>query len=265
MNAPALAITDLHVCAGGRAILDGITFTAAEGEHISIVGPNGAGKSTLLKCLIRVCRPASGSILVFGKDLRAHAPKDLARLVAYVPQGDRSRAPFTVGEFVMMGRYPYLRAFSPPARTDREAVERALADTGMAAFAARSMRTLSGGECQKAFMAAALAQEPRILLLDEPTTFLDPGCQDEVAHLLVRIRRERGVTIAAVTHDINAATLASTRIIALAAGAVAFAGPARAFMDNAVLTRVYGREFLFAVHPRTGAPLVVPEAPPCAP
>ncbi len=264
MNA-ALAIADLRVHAGDRAVLDGVTLTAGEGEHISVVGPHGAGKTTLLRCLIRACRPASGSIRVFGKDLGAYKPKELARLVGYVPQGDRSLAPFTVREFVMMGRYPYLRAFSPPASSDRDAVERALADTGMEPFAERAMPTLSGGECQKAFIAAALAQEPRILLLDEPTTFLDPGYQDEVARLLTRVTRERGATVVAVTHDINAAALASARIFALGAGTVVYAGSARAFMDNAVLARVYGREFLLAPHPRTGTPLIVPEAPPWAP
>ena len=264
MTEAALEILGLRVTAGGRAILDDVALSAAQGEYVCVVGPNGAGKSTLLKCLIRVCRPEAGTVRIFGKSLHAHAPKELARVIAYVPQGDRVRSSFSVRDFVMMGRYPYLKAFRPPGRHDTEAVDRALADTGMLPFADRSMRTLSGGESQKVFVAAALAQEPRILLLDEPTTFLDPAYQAEIARLLARITAEREVTTVTVTHDINAAALASDRIIALVAGRVVFAGPAREFMDNAVLSRVYGRPFLFAAHPATGVPLVVPEAPPCA-
>jgi iron complex transport system ATP-binding protein len=236
-----------------KAILKDISLTVKEGEYVSIVGPNGAGKTTLLKCLDRIHKGGSGDIRIAGKPLDKYSQKELARQVSYVPQADGRISPFTVYEFVMMGRYPYLSPFSSPGKEDEDAVHDALAMTGISEFAGRFLNTLSGGERQKVFIAAAL--------LDEPTTFLDPKHEADVHRLLARANRERGITVISVTHDINSAALTSRRVLALKDGAVAFCGCADKFMDNEILQKIYEKSFLFVKHPRTGKTIVAPEVP----
>jgi len=184
---------------------------------------------------------------------------ELATLIGYVPQADGRIFPFTVYEIVMMGRYPHLSPFASPRPSDVEAVHRALALTETEQFADRFHATLSGGEKQKVMIAAALAQEARILLLDEPTTFLDPKHQTEIFRILRKVNEEAGVTILSVTHDINTATLSSTRIIALKQGRCVFSGSPREVMTQEVLGQLYEKQFLFVSHPVTGERLVVPE------
>ncbi len=179
--------------------------------------------------------------------------------MSYVPQADGRTLPFTVQEFVMMGRYPYLSPFSSVTRDDEEAVRQALVLTGTDEFAERTLATLSGGERQKVFIAAALAQGARILLLDEPTTFLDYRHQCEIQGILRRVNRERRSTIVAVTHDINIAVLWSERVLALKGGGVAYWGSAEGIMSNAILEDLYGMRFRFSEHPITGRAFVVPE------
>ncbi len=244
-----------------KAILKDISLTVKEGEYISIVGPNGAGKTTLLKCLDRIHKGGGGDIKIAGKPLDKYSQKELARQVSYVPQADGRISPFTVYEFVMMGRYPYLSPFSSPGEEDEDAVHDALAMTGISEFAERFLSTLSGGERQKVFIAAALAQGAKVLLLDEPTTFLDPKHEADVHRLLARANRERGITIVSVTHDINSAVLMSRRVLALKDGAVAFCGCADKFMNNEILQKIYEKSFLFVKHPRTGKTIVAPEMP----
>jgi iron complex transport system ATP-binding protein len=245
----------------GHVILRVITLAVHKGECVSIIGPNGAGKTTLLKCLDRIHTAGSGEIRIAGKPLVAYTQKELARHVSYVPQADGNVLPFTVSEFVMMGRYPYLSPFSPPNSRDKEAVERALAMTGTTEFVHRSLSTLSGGERQRVFIAAALAQEAGILLLDEPATFLDPLHATEIHRLLARINSERGVTLLSVTHDINIAALTSHRILALKNGRVVFWGTPEGLMDEGVLKEIYGKSFLFVKHPRTGKDVIVADVP----
>jgi len=254
-----IEVADFSFSIGKKAILRGVSVDISAGEALSIIGPNGAGKSTLLKCLDGILTGGTGSIRVHGRPLESYSRRELAKLVSYVPQADGRLLPFTVEEFVLMGRYPYLSPFSSISETDRKAVREAMALTGVEEFAGRLLTTLSGGERQKAFIAAAFAQGAAILLLDEPTTFLDPRHQDEVLRTLHRINRESGATIVSVTHDINTAALGSNRVLALKAGEVAFHGPAADVMDNSVLERIYGKRFIFAAHPLTGKPVVVPE------
>lgn len=244
-----------------KAILKDISLNVKEGEYISIVGPNGAGKTTLLKCLDRIHKGGSGDIRIAGKPLDKYSQKELARKVSYVPQADGRISPFTVYEFVMMGRYPHLSPFSSPGKEDKDAVYDALTITGILEFAERFLRTLSGGERQKVFIAAALAQGAKVLLLDEPTTFLDPKHQADVHRLLERANRELGFTVVSVTHDINSAVLTSRRILALKNGAVAFCDFADKFMNNEILQKIYEKPFLFVKHPQTGKTIVAPEVP----
>jgi iron complex transport system ATP-binding protein len=243
---------------GGKEILKDISLSVKAGEYVSIVGPNGSGKTTFLKCLIRIVRSWRGGITVCGQDLNGYGQKELARLISYVPQGDGHSSPFTVREFVAMARYPYLSPFSSTGERDDEAVLSALRITRTDDLAHRLTNSLSGGERQKVFIAAALAQESRVMLLDEPTSFLDPKHSREIMLLLEQIHGDRGVTVIVVTHDINGAALAGGCVVALKGGTVAFSGEPRDFMKPGVLEGIYDTAFEFIDHPVTGDKLVVP-------
>jgi iron complex transport system ATP-binding protein len=257
---PLLRIEELSVRLGGTPVLTDVSFTVAAGEYVVIVGPNGAGKTTLLRCLVRILR-GEGSIELEGRPLESYRQRDLARLVAYVPQVGNWAAPYTVGQFVAMGRYPHLSPFSSLSPDDHRAVREALDRTHTADFADRMLETLSGGERQQVGIAAALAQGARLLLLDEPTTFLDYRHQAEVLSLLREANRETGVTILAVTHDLNHAALEADRAVALREGRVLFCGTARDLMQRDVLRRVYATDLLLIDHPAASVSIVVPHAP----
>lgn len=246
---------------GKKEILRDLSFAVHEGECLSIVGPNGAGKTTLLKCLDRIFTGGTGRIDIFGHPLESYRQKDLARRISYVPQADGRVFPFTVGQFVVMGRYPYLNPFSSIGKEDRQAVQEALELTDTAQFADRLLDTLSGGERQKVYIAAALAQRADILLLDEPTTFLDYRHEIEIRSLLARANRESGVTIVSVTHDVNRAVLDSNRIVAIRDGSLVFCGTPHEIMKPDVLRQIYGTSFLLVKHPTTDFSVIVPHPP----
>lgn len=254
-----IEIENLSLSLAGQTLLHDISLTIAQGEHLAIVGPNGAGKTTLLKCLMRLLQ-GSGTIKLLGRRLADYRQKELARLIAYVPQFDGQSLPFTVNEFTLMGRYPHLSPFSAIGPEDQQAVDRALTLTDTRQFMDRPFNTLSAGERQKVLIAASLAQGARLLLLDEPTTFLDPRHQIEIQRLLQRLNRENGTTLLTVTHDINAAIAYCTQIAALKQGGLVFTGNATAFADSHVLETIYQQRFLFAQHPQTGRPIAVAEA-----
>ena len=254
---PALRISGLSLSIGETHILRNVTFDIPRGRFLSIVGPNGAGKTTLLRCVMGVVDNWSGAILVDGRPVGSHKRKDLARLVSYVPQSDDMWFPFTGRELVMMGRYPYLSPFTPPSRNDVEVVERTLEATGTTSLADRDMRTLSGGERQKILIAGALAQEAGIMLLDEPTTFLDPRHTDEVLSILAGLNKS-GVTVVMVTHDINHAAYYADSVTAFVDGSVAFNGYSEDLMNKEVLASVYGKEFILVKHPESGKMMALP-------
>jgi iron complex transport system ATP-binding protein len=260
MTAPAIEAQDVSYRIDGKTILDNVSFRVEAGAYLSIVGPNGAGKSTLLKCLNRILRGAGGRILIQGRPLAAYTQAELAVQVGYVPQGRPDDSPFTVYEFVMMGRYPHLSAFTRPAPEDASRVADALDMVDARTLIHRQYGTLSGGEKQRALIAAALAQDARILLLDEPTAFLDPHHQRDILRLLVKLNRESGLTVVSVTHDINAAALSAQKALALREGRVLFFGSQDDLMDSGVLSELYGQEFHFVPHPVNGRRLIVPEA-----
>ena len=257
----ALEVNNLSLILGGKKVLRDISFDVPEGQYLSIVGPNGAGKTSLLKCVMGIRSEWRGEIRVGDRSLAGVPQRERARLLGYVPQADGRLFPFTVGQFVLMGRYPYLSPFSVTNPEDHRAVEEALKITGTAAFRERDVRTLSGGERQKVFIAGALAQGARILLLDEPTTFLDPLHEGQVLAVLDRLRRQSSTTVLSVTHDINHAVLFADRVLAMVAGKTVFDGPPARFMENSILKEVYGRTFTFLPHPSYGTPIVIPERP----
>jgi len=257
---PLIEVSGFYLKLGGKDILRDVSLAVKEGEFVSIIGPNGAGKTTLLKCIMRILTGGTGEIRVAGRALDSYTQRELARVVGYVPQADGRTFPFTVREFVMMGRYPHLSPFSSTTPEDEAAVAGAMEMTGCGAFADRQLDTLSGGERQGAFVAAALAQGASLLLLDEPTTFLDPLHEANISRVLRRVNREGGVTVVAVTHDVNAAALRSDRVVALKGGAVVFAGTGAELMTDEALELIYDKRFLMVDHPDADMPVTVPDA-----
>jgi iron complex transport system ATP-binding protein len=239
----AIQIENLALALNGAPILSGVSFSVATGEYVSIIGPNGAGKTTLLRCLLGMYA-YNGSAKINGVECSACDRRALARQVSYVPQTHDIAFPLTVYDFVMMGRYPYLSALSPAQKSDEDAVEQALQITGTAQFRQRTLCTLSGGERQKVYIAAALAQETPIMLLDEPATFLDWRHQSEVMTLLKKINRECGATILAVNHDLNSAAHWSNRIIALKDGRMLSAGTPDELIQPEPLEQLFETAFV---------------------
>ena len=254
-----IEIKNFSFSIGEKKILCDVSFTVEEGEYLTIIGSNGAGKTTLLRCIDKIIRGGTGEILIYGKNINCYRQNELAKVIAYVPQSDARQFPFTTYELVMMGRYPHLSPFSSIKKNDEEAVLNAIKQTGIIEFKDRIIGTLSSGERQKVFIAAALAQQPQILLLDEPTTFLDYTHQSEIQKLLKHINRESRVTIISVSHDINSAVLASDKILALRNGTVVFHGGPAGLMNNEILESIYGKRFIFAMHPLTGQKMIMPD------
>jgi ABC-type cobalamin/Fe3+-siderophores transport system ATPase subunit len=248
---------------GDKAILRDVSFQIRRGQYISIVGPNGAGKTTLLKALDRMMiGRVSGELDIGGTPWQDWKQSDLAKLAALVPQADSRALPFSVEQFLLMCRYPYMSPFATVRPDDRQAVREAMAGADVTVFAQRRMDTLSSGERQRVSIAAALAQGAAIWLLDEPTTFLDYRHQDEILSLVARANKESGVTVVAVTHDLNHAVLESDRILALREGEVAFYGTPELIMKPDVLQRIYGASLLLVDHPKAGLPMIVPHMTP---
>jgi len=240
-----------------REVLKNITLKIEKGDTLSILGPNGAGKSTLIKCLVRILEGGSGEITINGRAQSSLKQKDLARLMSYVPQADGRSQPYTVEEFVRMGRYPYLTPFSSLGIGDEQAVDRALTLTSLQDYADRHISALSGGERQRVFIAAALAQETEILLLDEPATFLDPKNQIEIFSILNRINKESGTTILSVTHDINSAAHWCKKVIALKEGEIVFSGKIEEAFNTDVLRKIYDTSFQLIKNTKTGQPIAL--------
>lgn len=247
----------------GKPILRDVSFQIRRGEYVSIVGPNGAGKTTLLKAFDRMMRgDVSGELSICGMPWQEWKQSDLAKLAAFVPQADSRVMPYTVEQFLLMCRYPYMSPFATMHANDRKVVQEAMVGTGTTAFAKRRMDTLSSGERQKVYIAAALAQGAHIWLLDEPTTFLDYHHQSDILSLMALANKEFDVTIVAVTHDLNHAVLESDRIIALHEGALAFYGTPDLIMKADVLQKIYGTSLLLVEHPKSGLPMIVPRMTP---
>lgn len=255
-----LTVESLSLTIHDKTILNKISLEAKRGELWSFIGPNGAGKSSLLKCLMRIHDNWTGRILLSGHPISELSQRALARRIAYVPQaGDNQSFAYTVREFVRMGRFAWEGPFGTEHAGDNAAIERAMERTGTTRFADRTLDTLSGGERQKVFIAAALAQETEILLLDEPTAFLDYQHQNDVAEIISKLNRESHTTILNVTHDVNAAVLAGGHVLALCDGKVAWTGMAHELTNSTVLSHIFSTKFRLLDDPVTGSHLVIPE------
>src|SRR5689334_7528266 len=206
-------------------VLQGVSTDFAPGEFIALVGPNGAGKSTFLKILAGIVRGFGGSVMFSGKALAQWSPRELARHIAFVPQETHMVFPFTAGEIVMMGRLPHSAGVVFDNRCDIERVRECMELTDTAMLGSKIFNQLSGGERQRVVLASALAQDPEVLLLDEPTVYLDLKHQIQFYDILERLNAERGMTIVSVTHDVNLAARYARRMIAIRGGQFLFDGP----------------------------------------
>lgn len=228
----------------GRTIVGPIDLEVRSGECLAVVGPNGAGKTSLLRLVAGLTEPSAGEVSWSGTPFAELTRQQIARRIAYVPQIRPSRIPLTVEQLVLLGRYPHMSRFQmAPGRSDFEAVREALARVGLEGLRERQVDRLSGGERQAVFIAAALAQEAELLVLDEPTTHLDPSHQREIARLIRTFNRQSERTVITATHDLNFASLTADRVLALRSGSVlACEAPARA-MRPELLERLFEAPF----------------------
>lgn len=267
---PAYSVEGLRFAYGrggaGRSpadwVLDGLTFEVRRGEVLGILGPNGSGKSSLLKILAKVLRQQEGSVKLFGDDLAAMPQQAVARAVALVPQETQIAFPFSITEMVLMGRFPHHRrtlGFSGlgwEGPEDLRAAEAAMRETDVLHLAHRSIADVSGGERQRAVIARALTQEPTVLLLDEPTAFLDLHHQVDICAILRRLNEELGLTVVLVSHDVNLASQYCDRVLLLDRGKIVGLGGPEEVIRPEVLEQVYGCRVLIDRHPQSGLPRV---------
>lgn len=235
-----LSINNLSVRIAHKDILHDLSIDFAAGKRTAIIGPNGAGKSTLLKTAAGLRTDYTGSVQLDAVDIRRLSRRDIARRLAILPQGATAPPDTTVQQLVDYGRFPYRSWFrASDAKADREAVEWAMAVTHTEQFAARQVQTLSGGERQRAFLAMALAQQPEILLLDEPTTYLDIAHQLEVMDIVAKINRDYGMTVIMVLHDINHALQYADEIAVLTGQHIAAQGRPKDILTVDMLAKVF--------------------------
>jgi iron complex transport system ATP-binding protein len=245
-----------------RWILEDVSFCVQEGEVLGVVGPNGSGKSSLLKVLARLVSPLQGRIDLFGQAFAALSQREIARLVGVVQQDTQQLFPFTVGETVLMGRFPHrprdrwAGGFGWESREDAAIAEQAMMMVDVLHLARRPVTDLSGGERQRVMIARALAQTPKVLLLDEPTAFLDLQHQVEIGSVLVRLKEDSRVTIVLVSHDLNLVSQYCDRIVLLDRGRVVRLGRPENVIEPAVLESVYRCRVLVDRHPDGGFPRV---------
>lgn len=237
--APALRVRGLTVTLGHLTVLDGVDLDVPGRSWTAVVGPNGAGKSTLLRVLAGVLR-GRGQVLLGGREVTRMVPRRRAALVGYAPQNPVLPEALTVREYVALGRTPYHGLLAGPDRSDEEVVEQSLVRLDLRGLAARSLRALSGGERQRVVLARTLAQRPEVLLLDEPTTALDLGHAQQVLELVDRLRREEGLTVVSTLHDLVLAGQYADRLVLLADGRVAAAGPPAQVLTARRLATHYG-------------------------
>ncbi len=233
-----------------------VSLEVSRGEVLGIIGPNGSGKSTLLRLMGGFQRPDGGEVSLQGAPIRSFSRRELARDLAFLPQNPETSFRFSVRQVVAMGRYPYLGSFAFLTRHDVEVVERALSETESTGFGERNFFTLSGGEKQRVLIASVLAQEPSVMLLDEPTAALDIHHRCEVLGLLRDLSR-KGIAVVVVTHDLNAASQFCNRLVLLAEGSVLRRGGPHEVMDPELLSRAYRADVRVAQNPITGAPMAV--------
>lgn len=243
---------------GDFRVADGLNVALPDGKFTAIIGPNGCGKSTLLRTLSRLMKPLGGQVRLDGEAIQHFATKEVARRIGLLAQNASAPGDITVAELVARGRYPHQPLFTRWRDEDERAVQKAMEATGVTALADQSVDTLSGGQRQRAWIAMVLAQETSILLLDEPTTWLDISHQIDLLELLCTLNREQGYTLAAVLHDLNQACRYANHLIALRDGKIIAEGAPSEIVDAALIEAIYGLRCMIIEDPVAGTPLVVP-------
>ena len=261
MSAPALLFEGVRFGYGRTPVLPGLDLVVETGTITGILGPNGTGKTTLVRLASAVLAPSAGAIRLFGDDLATLPPRERARRVAVVPQETSPVFEFSVEEIVRMGRAPHLGWLGLGGRHDREAVREAMRRVAIEPLAARSYRALSGGERQRVLLARALAQEARLVLLDEPTAYLDLKHRLAVYATLLELHRAIGLTAVVVSHDINLAARYCDRLVLLRNGTIAADGPPEAVLRPEPIRAVYEVDVDIGRDPGSGRPFVIPRDP----
>ncbi len=245
-----------------RTVIEGLSAEIPEGKVTMIVGANACGKSTLLRGLSRLLKPAAGMVTLDGKDIHRRPAREVARILGLLPQHPTAPDGITVRDLVSRGRYPHQSFFrsgsTGGSADDERAVQDALTATETLDLAARNVDELSGGQRQRVWIAMALAQETEVLLLDEPTTYLDLAHQVEVLDLITDLNRRRGTTVAIVLHDLNLAARYADHVIAMKAGRIVAQGTSLEVVTEGLVRDVFGLESRVVPDPVSGTPLIIP-------
>ena len=249
---------DLTLQYDQRRVVEGLTAKIPEGKMTMIVGANACGKSTLLRGLSRLLKPAGGTVTLDGKDIHSRPAKELARILGLLPQHPTAPDGILVRDLVGRGRYPHQGFFRSWSTDDHLAVQRALEATETLELAERNVDELSGGQRQRVWIAMALAQETDVLLLDEPTTYLDLAHQVEVLDLITDLNRRRGTTVAIVLHDLNLAARYADHVIAMKGGRIVAEGASTDVITEDLVRNVFGLESRVVPDPVSGTPLIIP-------
>lgn len=253
-----IEVKELSFSHGTNRILTEISISVKTGDFLGILGPNGAGKTTLLRCMTGTLRPSSGKVLLEGQEIQTMERRDIAKVLSVVAQEKINEFDFTVEELVTMGRLPHLGRFERERPEDQQTIAWAMEVTNVIHLRSRLVTSLSGGEMQRVMLAKALAQEPRVLFLDEPTSHLDINYQVEMLNVVKRLNAERGLTVVAVMHDINLAASYCDNIVLLSQGCVFAVGPTSAVFSLENIKELYGLDVIMLRHPFSGKPLIFP-------
>nr|WP_093336658.1 ABC transporter ATP-binding protein [Salibacterium halotolerans] len=250
-----LSTEHIAVAYNDHTIIDDMNIEIPDGVITSIIGPNGCGKSTLLKAMSRIMKPTQGAVYLSGRNIHEMKTKEVAKEMAILAQSPDIPQTLTVSQLVSFGRYPHRRGAGRLTAEDKEAVEKAIEDTGMMEFKDRTLDALSGGQRQRAWIAMALAQETEVMLLDEPTTYLDMAHQLEILELLESLNKKEERTIVMVLHDLNHAARFSDHLIAMRDGTAEHIGSAEEVISKPVLRNVFGIDAYVVEDPRTKKPV----------
>ncbi len=258
MTAHSLSVSRLSAGYSDADILQGLDLAVPPGRITVIVGANACGKSTLLRAMSRLLSPHKGEVLLDGKSIHRMAPKELARMLGLLPQSPIAPEGITVADLVGRGRHPHQGLFSRWTSQDDEAVADALTATRIVDLAERPVDELSGGQRQRVWIAMALAQQTDILLLDEPTTFLDISHQVEVLDLLTDLNHARGTTVVMVLHDLNLAARYADHLVAMTQGRIHVSGRPEEVLTQENVRQVFGLESRIVIDPTSGRPIMLP-------
>ena len=253
-----LRARDLKLAYGDRVVVDGLDFEVEGGTITAVIGPNGCGKSTLLRALGRLLQPQRGEVLLDGEKIHKMSTKEVARILGVLPQSPAAPEGLTVADLVARGRHPHQSWYRQWSSDDESAVAEALAMTGIGDLAERTLDELSGGQRQRAWLSMALAQGTDLLLLDEPTTYLDLSHQVDVLELVGRLHDESGRTVVMVLHDLNLAARYADRLVAMKDGAIVASGEPGEVLTEELLADVFDLRARVIPDPVAGTPMVVP-------